>query len=118
MDQQPIAINGGNATRCSNVVMWLFCIVLYALQFVFGVWSVVLEFTKQDYAMFGIIITFLVIPTLILCVISLVWYSDQDKVNKYLQQNRPNDRDTPNFVTLLGVGTVLSHITGFGVLYR
>ena len=91
---------------------------MYVLQFVFGIWSAVLMFLQDDHVMFGIILTPLVVPVPALSFISLVWYRDQDKVNGYLSEAHPRDRRLRRFKRLLGVGAVLSHITGLTVLYR
>lgn len=117
MDQNSIMVHS-NTKRCAYVVMWLMCILLYTLQYIFGIWLAVLEFISMKYTVFGVIITCLTIPTLILCVISLVWYRDQDNVNRSLQQTLSNDRNVTKYITLLGFGTVVTHITGFGVLHR
>ena len=108
----------GGAKQCGCCIFWVFCVTLYILQFVFGIWSAVLQFLMSDYVMFGVLVTPLLAPTLAMTVISLVWYWDQDKVNKYLQATHPDDRELHHYRPLIGVGTVLSHITGLGVLYR
>lgn len=68
--------------------------------------------------MFCMLLIPLLVPSIILSVISLVWYHDQDKVNRYLQETHPTDADLHDLKPLFGVAAVLSHVTGLGVLYR
>lgn len=100
------------------IILWLLCILLYIAQLVSTTWSAALQFIMGDYVLFCVILTPLVFPSVILSIISLVWYRDQDKVNQYLQESHPTDGDLHNLKPLLRWGAILSHVTGLGVLYR
>lgn len=101
-----------------QVIFWVLCLIAYLLQFMFGVWSAVLNYRNEQYVVFALISSTLLFPILVLSVVSLVWYRDQDRLNKSLQQAHPDDRELQQYHKLFRVPSIFSHVIGFGHIYR
>ena len=105
-------------TVCVSMMFWILALVSYMLEQLFGIWSAILYLQNGNYALFSVIFTSIILPTIVLTFISLIWYYDQDRLNRLLQQAHPNDRDLKQYKNLIRADSLFSHLILLGQIYR
>ena len=105
-------------TSATTVIVWILILVTYTLEAVFGTWAALIYVLQKDYVLFGLTVACLVPAMVVLAIISLVWYADQDKYYKGLQEAHPHDQQLKGYKRFLHLGSVLAHVALLGQLYR
>ena len=105
-------------STCLIILFWILSLIAYMLELMFGVWSTVLYYRHGHYALFGVTTAAILIPVIVLTIVSLIWYYDQDRLYQLLQQAHPDDLELRRYKNLIGVGSLLSHVLLLGQVYR
>lgn len=105
-------------TICTSVIFWILALISYMLEQLFGIWSAILYFQNGQYAIFAVISVSIIVPTVILTFVSLIWYYDQDRLYRLLQEAHPNDQDLKRYKNLIRADSLLSHVILLGQIYR
>jgi hypothetical protein len=88
------------------------------MEILFTLWTAILYYQSEQYALFALLIAIIVIPSLVLTFMSMVWYYDQDKLYNTLLQSHPDDFNLKRYKNLIKADSMFFHITLLGQLYR
>ena len=106
------------STTCLSVLFWILSLVFYTFELLFGTWSAVLYYQDGQYALFGIVVAAILIPTFVLTLVSLIWYYDQDRLYNLLREAHPDDQELKMYKRLVGTSSLFTHLILMGQIYR
>lgn len=111
-----------NLTTCCtislSILFWTLALVFYMLELMFGIWSAILYYQHSQYVLFSVVSLALLVPSLVLTVVSILWYYDQDRLYTLLKEAHPTDEELMGYKTLIGAGSVVPHSLLLGQVYR
>lgn len=98
---------------CGKMLIWIVSLVIIVVNVVVDIITLILYFDSEEYVFFALTFIFLILPSLVIAVTSLVWLWDADKSLDGREEERTRSQDGEVTVT-----TILLHLTLLGLVYR
>lgn len=102
-----------------HLISWLWSILTYLAELFAIGWVAWLYATRSYYILLSITLAYVAPPTIVLMVVSLVWYADLDRFYRKQQENGQSENPfVKQYKKRLTIATVIVHVMSLGVIFR